>query len=683
METGPGTAVADRGSVIERRLKATDDVYDILENPVCIPLLKEWGERIVGEDLSCVPGYRELPDGQTNEFGTFEDPRWRADFFAWRIKVVKVRNWIQDRCRRDHRFRLAELARCKSDPCWFILMWLDVEEPRSDEESYDEDDGDFETIKPFILFAYQAKVVYLFCAIVALPFKFDFFISKARGVGITYAVLAAAFWGWLFRKYRGRFLSEKFEKAERSLDLDSLFGKLDLFFESIPEWMMPTGFYGKSVKNRQIGMYKNPVTKAQLTAEATTKNAVRGGRGTYSCSDECAFQMNYRKTRSTISGSTNHRVDWSSESFTEGRQWWNTWRSAKKAASLARASRQIPVAIVLELEWYENPYQDQLWYDTERARYASDGNIEEFDVEYLRNPLSGYGTYVYPLAGEVPTTPEWWDPSKMVLMSVDPGVNDDCAWVIWQKHFPNGRKLIRWLDSFSASRLPGEVYAYPFTGTHPERDDEFYVLYHDFFDDPRTIYIRDWFAQISPNRIRLYGDPAAKSMDTGASDFRTRLAKQSRIQYAKRGERGSLLILLPPEIIYKRNNHPSRTGALREALAYSEFSQTEGAMELQEAISNVRYGEMTEKTVHAPKPRHDGYTNLTSSAEYGMIYETLKLTPDEVRAVMNKATRQAQRETRTARGRTPEYRQRTGKRAPAGKDPYAPNDKFLRELVTT
>jgi hypothetical protein len=44
----------------------------------------------------------------------------------------------------------------------------------------------------------------------------------------------------------------------------------------------------------------------------------------------------------------------------------------------------------------------------------------------------------------------------------------------------------------------------------------------------------------------------------------------------------------------------------------------------------VRLQEETEKTVSPPGWIHDRFTHPTSAAEFGMVYETMQLTPGEV-----------------------------------------------------
>ena len=612
----------------------------LTSGPVRIPSLAPWG-------LDVVPAYR------VDEATGVEDPAWRAEWFAWRQAVLRVRTEIQERCLRDPAFLEEEYERCKNDPGWFITIWLWVEEPRPDDENA-ADDGDIDNLKEFIPFAPQVRLIYLTVAILACPTRHDLLVSKARGFGVSYTMAAVCFWAWLFRRWRLRFLSQKLEKADRSMDLDSLFAKIDLFMEYLPERFIPKGFNrgtkGRAVKHRQQAMFKNPETKAQITAEATTGDSVRGGRATGVFNDEAAFQQQYRATRATIGGSTRHRIDWSSESFAQGRQWWDTWHTARKVNAELVAAGKEPVATVIEIDWYENPYQDQAWFERERAAYESDGNPEEFATEYLRDPRQ-HGTHVYPQVGDCPDTAEWFDPNRMLYVSVDPGMADDCAWVFWQNHFPEGKKRIRWLDMFMRNRLPAEWYAHVLTGIMPTEDDVAWA-YRDELLHPEIQYFMRWLRDVPSHMMTIYGDPAIEAQDSGASSFRKRfvLTTQEITERAGLGTRAGREIVLPYRSIYLRNNHPDRRYALRKALLYSEFSLTDGAQQLKEAIGNVRFGEVTERTSLAPKVRHDRYTHPTSAAEFGMVYDDLLVHAEDLKPPKLAAPLRP-------KGRTPTHRQ--------------------------
>jgi hypothetical protein len=52
---------------------------------------------------------------------------------------------------------------------------------------------------------------------------------------------------------------------------------------------------------------------------------------------------------------------------------------------------------------------------------------------------------------------------------------------------------------------------------------------------------------------------------------------------------------------------------------------------VREALENTRFQEMTERTTRPPGHIHDQYSHRATAYEWGMIWETLKLTPDELK----------------------------------------------------
>jgi hypothetical protein len=626
-------------------------------------------------NLDRVPGYRLNAEGH-------EDESWRDEYFSWAKEALEHRIWVQERCDHDLAFRAEHLKLCKKDPAYFILCWLYVEEPRGLDDPTDSgtleewetylsadiapdadldlaeltdveyaayaaakneewlaerrDEPEDDTILlPFIPFAYQVQLIQLFQKVNSTTYQLDVYISKARGVGVSYTILAAGYWAWLFTRWRGIYLSDKLERADRSFDLSSMFGKVDLFFYYTPKWMRPKGFNQKNQKHRQQGMWKNPENGiGQMTAVATTPAAGRGDRGRYSASDESAFQEHYSATHATLGGTVKHRWSWSSESYEKGRQWQNAWQSALKMEKEYRDRGLRPKAIVVELNWWDNPYQGQKWKESELERYRAAGQEDQFAVEYLRNPDAGYSTFIYPTVRSCVDTDGWWMPERPLFMSVDPAAEDDVAWVFWQTYFENGNKRIRWLDCIVRDKMPAEFWAHVITGIEPEPNDLMWPYEHMF--GRKEHYFMDWLRQVPPASIRAYGDPAVATVTNGVlkhlpNSFTARFFQET-LKLRTRAKVGDPPI--PITIMYKelhrRNRHNDRRTAMREALTYSEFSRTDGAQELKEAIASVRLQEETEKTVSPPGWIHDRFTHPTSAAEFGMVYETMQLTPGEV-----------------------------------------------------
>jgi hypothetical protein len=595
--------------------------------------------------LHVVPGYRVDP--VTGD----EDPTWRAEWFAWREAVREVRLEVQDRCAHDLRFRAEQQKINAADPAYFVAMWLVAEEPRGlelaigeaeedeaeDEETYIwESGGEFDDDDPileFIPFAYQVELIQLFARVNSDRRKQDVYIEKARGIGVSYVFLAAAYWAFLYRPWRGIFLSDKLDHADRAMDLSSLFGKVDLFVFYTPAWMRPKNWNGKSQKHRRQGLFRHPATTATLSAVATTPDAGRSERGRYTASDESAFQEHWRDTHDTMGGTVRHRWAWTTPSYKQGVQWENAFTEVKKHHKNARANGKRPIALAIELDWYINPYHDKDWYAEEFARYQASGREAAFAVEYLRNAAAGYSTFIYPEVERCPNTPHWYDPSKMLNCSVDPGVKDETAWVFWQTHFEGGHKTVRWLESYTRKGMPAEFYAHVITGIWPEPGDLMWDDEEQFGERER--YLMNWLASVPTHMLRAYGDPAVAADFTGVvrhkpSSFVNRFFTETgRLRRSREIENPTPIYIFHKEL-FKRNRHQDRRTAMHEALIYSEFSTTEGAQELKHAISRVRLQEMTEKSTSPPGWIHDHYTHPTSAAEFGMTYETMKLTLSEI-----------------------------------------------------
>jgi hypothetical protein len=82
--------------------------------------------------------------------------------------------------------------------------------------------------------------------------------------------------------------------------------------------------------------------------------------------------------------------------------------------------------------------------------------------------------------------------------------------------------------------------------------------------------------------------------------------------------------------LYKRNNfHERRLGA-RKALMFTEFTRNDGAQLVKESLAKTRFQERTEKATRAPGHIHDRFSHRVTAFEFGMIWETLDLTAEEL-----------------------------------------------------
>ncbi len=602
--------------------------------------------------LDVVPGY--TVDPHTGK----EDPRWRERYFAWHREIREWRVASQARCLQDESYRAYIDHLCERDTAFFITHWLEIEEPRA--MSYLEgeipefhlddldslidlgDVAEYQTIHPFIPFAYQVRAVQIFDNVILHPEfrsrRLNVIWDKARGVGLTYAMLAAAYKNWLYRKgLRGTILTEKWDKADRTHSLNTLFGKLDLFFDSTPDWKIPPGFRGKGEKeaHRLKGTLFNPENGAQINTEPTTASSTRSGREAYVMIDEGAFQTYLDELWATALGTTLHIFGWSTASWQEGQQWQGKVDEARKDVS--------STVKLIEIDWYENPHQDHRWFDETKATFTAAGIAEQFEVEYLRNAGAGSGTLVYKTQiDHCADTHEWYDPRRPLYASCDPGVEDATAWVFWQTFIVDGKKRIRFIDSYEIAKLPVEFHAHLITGIPPRAGtpgeggyppDDAYRYWLEGFYGPVEQYFMDWLRTVPPSMVEYYGDPAVLTKDHSHESFASKI---NALTVELRQREGLPAIPVYPmgaswKPLYKRNTFNERRSGMRKALMSAEFSLTDGAQLLKIALDRTRFQEMTEKATRAPGHIHDRYSHRVQAAEFGMIWETLDLTPDELK----------------------------------------------------
>lgn len=610
------------------------------------------------EGLAVVPGYRVDPaTGQ-------EDIAWRAEYFAWYERVRDWRLWAQQQFIQDPTFAKDLLLLCARDAAFFALVFLEVEEPRSmayfdqtgftleqaladlhdDNADIAVDDLSYRTIHPFIPFAYQVEAMRLCTKVILGPmrsFYHDILWDKARGIGMSYAALAWAYWGWLFVPgLRGTILTEKWDKAERTKDINSLFGKLDLFLDSTPDVLIPEGFKWRGEKDadRLAGRLINPVTGAAINTEPTTADSTRSGREAYVFVDELNFHEYLYETWATVGGTTKHRGGWSSASRRYGRQ----------GETIFKTGREHPnSASVVTLDWFENPHQGWDWYEQERERYRAAGQLEQFEVEYLRNPTAGSGRMVYidqlEALGDAAWTDQGYDPHKPLKISVDPAVSDFTAFVFWQTHFVQEKKRVRWIEACQVRNVPVKFWAHVMTGIlpHPAQDgeppDEMYrYLLEGFFELPGIERVMRLMADVPPSSIMLYGDPAMRSRDVTHESWESNFATDT--LWLRRREFGAddpraipIMCNLPWEVLVKRNNYQDQRVGMREALMMSEFFRgSPGVVEFYEAIKNTMFQKTTESSTRPPGHLHTDEYHQVSAGQFGMTWETLRLTPQEL-----------------------------------------------------
>lgn len=571
-----------------------------------VPLLEE-----LEPGLGTVPGY----DGTLR--GGFRI-RWKV----WSERVIRLRAKLFDLCENDPEAQAIELRRCEADAAYWLAMWgwIDEPRPRRGEHPY----------KPFIPSAAQIEFIQWLQRKCEDPEPFDGYASKSRGWGATRTVCAFATWGWRWREgWRGLLISRKEDLVDKPHDLNSMFGYIDFLVDHMPAWMKPEGYDPRY--HRLKLMLKNPENGSQITGESTTTKAGRGARATYAIVDEAAFVPDFVMTFGTLSGTTDHRFALSTESFQEGFEWYETWKKYEHNTDKVK-----------QLEWWDNPWLDDYWLAEEQARWEHDpaGFIREF----RRDPYSGFGAAVYPIAADLAAIDYEWNPDAYLLIGIDWGRADDTAMVFAQFTGTGANRKLVWIDSYEKNLMPGEFYAHILTGIPPAPGDKCYVYWNDVvWEDGHRLTFTDrdkevmaWMRQVPHAFLRSFCDPSGAAKDSGGLSWVARLMMTSKALRVRAGDAEQRGIVPLYKDLFRRTDHTTARSGLRSILPNTVFSKRDGAdKRFRLALRNYRMNEPGDKATGEPVPIHDQYSHMVKAAEYLANYIDLGVA--EPRSVLERA----------------------------------------------
>ena len=545
---------------------------------------------------------------------------WRLAWFAKRRRIAQLRAEIQQATLTDAGVRAAQKRLCHADWAYFLTMYGWTYDPRV---RADEDPD-----KPFILFAAQVNKVQEFQRVCADPRKIDIFDTKSRGIGWTDTYAGAALAGWLSTDWSFHFVSFKEDKVYRRNDRGSIFGKIEYKLEKLPDWLLPEGFEVESNMLR-LNLY-NPETGAAITGESTTGKTARGDRKTAIIYDECAFIPDFTLVYGVGAGTTNHRFCLSTESYEEGDDWEVMWQTEQEHGDPER---------VWEVDWWHNPYQDELWFEEEKRRWKADPH--GFAREYLRDAEAAQSGLMYAAAKHCPTTEEHFDPTKTLIVSIDPGKAQDCAISWGQPIHKNNRKGIRWLGAYKRKGVPTSFFAHLLTGIPPAESDECWSLWTGDGFSERDRRLMAWFharllaGQHHEEWTTFCMDPAGTQEHAGTSFFHILYAKSTELlrrEWVRNGSKGDKPRGIAPHYKFLQeqgNLVVDRVLCTQEYLPASEFSIADKdfwrAHEIQEALRKSKYTEPTPRSVSEPKPVHDDYSHARTTVEFASTYLFLGL----------------------------------------------------------
>lgn len=293
----------------------------------------------------------------------------------------------------------AEIAKCKSDPVYFIRHYFYTYDPRVLPKD------------PFFLmdlWPKQEELIRWFKE--RLDTQTDGCLEKSRDSGVSYCALAFALWCWLFMPgFSCGFGSYKLEKIDKKDDASSLFVKLRVAMRRLQPWLMPMGW--DEAKCAPECRFINPENGSILTGEGGD-DVGRGGRTTMYFVDEAAHLEHQELVDRSLSATTSCRIYMSTpnglDAFYRKRDrmplftfhWKDDPRKNKwvlPGGPVARggdAGSTIPGEVAPSGDsavpsaqsghgWDAPEGAYYPWYEHEKTRHDADAIAQEIDISYL------------------------------------------------------------------------------------------------------------------------------------------------------------------------------------------------------------------------------------------------------------------------------------------------------------
>jgi len=299
------------------------------------------------------------------------------------------------------------LAYCKKDIVFWFNHFCWTFDPRAAQPH-----------RPFRLYPYQEKA--LRQIVTAIENGEDLLIEKSRDMGVSWLVLLAFQYLWLFRPGANFHLgSRKEDFVDTRGDISTLMEKLRYNLDWLPAWMKPEGFDRRLHDN--IQKLVNPANGNVITGESSNLNFGRGGRYKAVLFDEFPFWPGQDAAFASAGQSSPCRLVVGTP-----------YGKANRFAGL-RFSGLIKV---LSIHWREHPDKDALWYEQQKKRMSEDEVARELDINYelsLRERV--FRNFSHANKGELA-----WSPGLRVIRSWDFGYH--CPACVFLQIDADGRVLV-------------------------------------------------------------------------------------------------------------------------------------------------------------------------------------------------------------------------------------------------
>lgn len=420
---------------------------------------------------------------------------------------------------------------------------------------------------PFFLFEYQKEAIRWM--IDHIDHGRDGLIEKSRDMGVTWLTVWVFLWYWLFRDGVNLLLGSYKEKLVDDRTDDSLFGRIDYSYNSLPKWMQPKGFSPK--KHRNHLKLVNPVNGNLIAGESMSAEFGTGMRKTAVFFDEHGAWDYAKAAWETTGDVTACRLS----------------NSTPKGYNFYAKLRHSGID-VLTLHWTKHPLKDQAWYDYEKERRSDEEVAQELDISYHKSQEGR----VYPEWNEnnIEYGEYEYEPSLPLYVGWDFGKTDDTA-IIWAQPFDGKLRII---DCYSRSGQNIDFYIPFVTGIVPSGDYRYRKLDLEVIERHRN-----W------KRGVHFGDPAGR-FQNGVTD--------STVLSVLRD--AGIVVNFKDSWKEHQNRKRAAKEVINKGLQVHKNTHTE---EFSTAMENAAYPTPTvegEKTVRSVKPKHDWTSHYRSSFEY-------------------------------------------------------------------
>jgi phage terminase large subunit len=194
-------------------------------------------------------------------------------------------------------------------------------------------------------------------------------LEKSRDVGASWMMALFALHRWLFTPgFRTTFGSYKQEKVDRIGDSDSIFEKLRIAVDMLPQWMMPAGW--QKAQHDNYMRLLNPENGNEIVGEVGQQMG-RGGRSTWFVVDEAAFVDHLKAAMRAVSANADAKVYASTANGMANSFY------VKREATLHRDP-----TLLFRFHWRDDPRKGDEWAAAKRAEMEPEDWASEHEIDY-------------------------------------------------------------------------------------------------------------------------------------------------------------------------------------------------------------------------------------------------------------------------------------------------------------